>query len=272
MTSERDAPNSHVAGSLDPDSESERDPRLKPGFDIENDQSRPDSAASTELTPDEAESREAMLTPIEARVLGCLMEKQRTTPDQYPLTLNALVTACNQKSAREPVMKLTPGEVGHCVGQLRDRGLLHASFTGRSERFDHKLTGHFMLDRQQQALLSVLMLRGPQTTGELRTNSARLAEFDSLAAVQSSLDQLAHHNPPLVRELPRQPGMREQRFVHLLCGEPSAESIAMVASARRPAPPAANAEQEALAHRVEQLETEVAALRAELDALKAELS
>lgn len=221
---------------------------------------------------DEAASSEAMLTPIEARVLGCLMEKERTTPDQYPLTLNGLVTACNQKSARDPVMKLTPGEVGHCVGQLRDRGLVHASFNGRSERFDHKLTGHFMLDRQQQALLSVLMLRGPQTTGEMRTNSARLAEFDSLAAVQTSLDQLAHHNPPLVRELPRQPGMREQRFAHLLCGEPSAESIAMAANARQPSPPAANAEQEALTQRVEQLETEVAALRAELDALKAELS
>jgi uncharacterized protein YceH (UPF0502 family) len=222
---------------------------------------------------DQAASNQAMLTPTEARVLGCLMEKQRTTPDQYPLTLNALVTACNQKSAREPVMKLTPGEVGHCVGQLRDRGLLHVSFTGRSERFDHKLTGHFMLDRQQQALLSVLMLRGPQTTGELRTHSARLADFDNLAAVQTSLNQLAHHNPPLVRELPRQPGMREQRFVHLLCGEPSAESLRMTAtSARHPSPPAASEEQEALTHRVEQLETEVAALRAELDALKAELS
>lgn len=241
-------------------------------FDTESDQPEPASAASTALAPNEAESIKAMLTAIEARVLGCLMEKERTTPDQYPLTLNGLVTACNQKSARDPVMKLTPGEVGHCVGQLRDRGLVHAGFTGRSERFDHKLTGHFMLDRQQQALLSVLMLRGPQTTGELRTHCARLAEFASLATVQTSLDQLAHHNPPLVRELPRQPGMREQRFVHLLCGEPSAESIAMAASARQPSPPDANAEQEALTQRVEQLETEVAALRAELDALKAELS
>lgn len=244
----------------------------EPGFDTENDEPGLAAAASTELTLDEAQSREAMLTPIEARVLGCLMEKERTTPDQYPLTLNGLVTACNQKSARDPVMKLTPGEVGHCVGQLRDRGLVHASFNGRSERFDHKLTGHFMFDRQQQALLCVLMLRGPQTTGELRTHCARLAEFASLHAVQASLDQLAHHNPPLVRELPRQPGMREQRFVHLLCGEPSAESIAMAASARHSSPPADNAEQEALAHRVEQLETEVAALRAELDALKAALS
>ncbi len=263
-----DEPNGRVATSLDLGTESEHDTDLEAGPGLSTD-SEP---ASTERTPNEAESREAMLTPIEARVLGCLMEKQRTTPDQYPLTLNALVTACNQKSARDPVMKLTSGEVGHCVGQLRDRGLVHAGFSGRSERFDHKLTGHFMLDRQQQALLAVLMLRGPQTTGELRTNSARLAEFDSLGAVHTSLDQLAHHNPPLVRELPRQPGLREQRFVHLLCGEPSPESIKTAASPRHLPSQAVNGESPALADRVEQLETEVAALRAELDALKAELS
>lgn len=220
---------------------------------------------------DEPERDEAMLTPIEARVLGCLMEKQRTTPDQYPLTLNALVAACNQKSAREPVMKLTPGEVGHCVGQLRDRGLVHAGFTGRSERFDHKLTGHFMLDRQQQALLCVLMLRGPQTTGELRTHCARLADFDSLAAVQTALDQLARHNPPLVRELPRQPGMREQRFAHLLCGEPSMESIVNAATARHQSAKADDNETQAFAERIDKLETEVSLLRAELDALKSAL-
>jgi len=219
----------------------------------------------------EATSVQALLTPIEARLLGCLMEKQRTTPDQYPLTLNALVTACNQKSARDPVMKLTPGEVGHCAHQLRDRGLLHASFSGRTERYDHKLAGQFMLDRQQQALLCVLMLRGPQTPGALRGHCARLADFDDLTAVQTALTQLARHNPPLVRELPRQPGMREQRFVHLLCGEPAPELIAASrapASNHQPPPTATNAETAALAERLEQLETEVASLRAELHALK----
>jgi uncharacterized protein YceH (UPF0502 family) len=224
------------------------------------------AAAATELTSDEAESSEAMLTPLEARVLGCLMEKQRTTPDQYPLTLNALVTACNQKSARDPVMKLTPGEVGHCVGQLRDRGLVHAGFTGRSERFDHKLTGHFMLDRQQQALLCVLMLRGPQTPGELRTHSTRLADFGSLAAVQTTLDQLAHHNPPLVRELEREGGRREQRFAHLLCGEPRLEprnQAASTAKAAAASPPGAISieDWETLVDRVERLEAEVEALK-----------
>jgi hypothetical protein len=226
------------------------------------------AVASPEPTTDEAESSEAMLSPVEARVLGCLMEKQRTTPDQYPLTLNALVTACNQKSARDPVMKLTPGEVGHCVGQLRDRGLVHASFTGRSERFDHKLVGHFMLDRQQQALLCVLMLRGPQTPGELRTHSARLADFASLAAVQTTLDQLAHHNPPLVRELEREGGRREQRFAHLLCGEPRLEPRSQAAStakaaAASPAGAISIEDWEALVDRVERLEAEVEALKAE---------
>ena len=120
---------------------------------------------------------EPMLTAEEARVLGCLMEKQRTTPDQYPLTLNALVSACNQKTSRHPVMNLTPGQVGHTVGQLRDRGLIHASFSGRAERYDHKLAGTFLIDRRAQALLCSLMLRGPQTPGELRTNAARLADL-----------------------------------------------------------------------------------------------
>jgi uncharacterized protein YceH (UPF0502 family) len=222
-----------------------------------------DSPNTTETSPDVAD--EALLTPVEARVLGCLMEKQRTTPEQYPLTLNALVTACNQKSARQPVMKLEPGEVGHTVAELRDRGLIHASFTGRTERYDHKIAGHFMLDRRQQAVLCALMLRGPQTVGELRINTARLADFDDLAAMQSTLDELTGHSPPLVRELPRQPGMREQRFAHLLCGEPKLEAAAAPGTSRVSSQAAA-AGMEA---RLERLEAELADLRSEVDALKA---
>jgi len=214
-----------------------------------------------------SQAPEPLLTPEEARVLGCLMEKQRTTPDQYPLTLNALVTACNQKSARHPVMKLDPGEVGHIVAELRDRGLIHASFSGRTERYDHKMAGQFMLDRRQQAVLCVLMLRGPQTPGELRTNTARLAEFDDLGAVHATLDELARHGPPLVRELPRQAGMREQRFAHLLCGEPAiADRPAAAASAGSRPSDAAGYEA-----RIERLEADVKALRAEVEALKASL-
>jgi len=217
---------------------------------------------------DTEDQTEALLTPLEARVLGCLMEKQRTTPEQYPLTLNALVTACNQKSARHPIMRLEPGEVGHAVNELRDRGLIHASFSGRTERYDHKLAGHFMLDRRQQAILCALMLRGPQTPGELRSHTARLADFESLPALEASLDELARHSPPLVRELPREPGRREQRFAHLLCGEPKVEAHAQTAAGET----TGATEASGYAARVERLEAEVAALRQEVDALKASRS
>jgi hypothetical protein len=210
------------------------------------------------------ERPEPLLSAVEARVLGCLMEKQRTTPDQYPLTLNALVSACNQKTARHPQMQLTPGDVGHTVNALRDRGLIHASFSGRTERYDHKLAGHFMLDRRQLGVLCVLMLRGPQTPGELRTNAARLADLPDLTTVHETLDTLAHHEPPLVRELPRQAGAREQRYGHLLCGEPTMDKLTAV-SAAAPA-------DGSLADRVAQLEAQVEALQDEVESLRARLT
>ncbi len=204
------------------------------------------------------EPQEPLLSPLEARVLGCLMEKQRTTPDQYPLTLNALVSACNQKTSRHPVMQLTPGEVGHTVNVLRDRGLIHASFSGRTERYDHKLAGTYLLDRRQLGLLCALMLRGPQTPGELRTNAARLADLPDLATVQETLASLEQHDPPLVRELPRQAGAREQRFAHLLCGEPTFEAPAASPARKEDTGDAA------LAYRVAELEERVTALEAAL--------
>ena len=221
-----------------------------------------DNDQSNWTMTDTTTENEPFLTPTEARVLGCLMEKQRTTPDQYPLTVNALTTACNQKTARNPVMHLEIGDVGHTLMQLRDRGLVHASFTGRTERYDHKLAGHFMLNRRQQALLCVLLLRGPQTQGELRTHAARLADFPDLAAVNETLHELAGHQPALVRELPRTAGAREQRYAHLLCGEPVVEP-----QQARPADVASAAEDEQ-GERIDRLEAEVAALRADLEALR----
>ncbi len=202
------------------------------------------------------------LSPIEARVIGCLMEKQRTTPDQYPLTLNALVSACNQKSSRHPVMQLDPGVVGHTVNQLRDRGLVHAGFSGRTERYDHKMVGTFHLDRREQAVLTVLMLRGPQTPGELRVNAARMAEFPDLEAVVAAVRALVDHSPALAVELPRAPGRREERYAHLLSGEPDVEPIA-------PAPPDARTSPRTAAggERIAALEDECRGLRAELDLL-----
>jgi uncharacterized protein YceH (UPF0502 family) len=214
------------------------------------------------MQDDDNHRPEPLLSPIEARVIGALMEKQRTTPDQYPLTLNALVSACNQKTSRHPVMQLTPGDVGHTVNRLRDRGLIHASFSGRTERYDHKLAGTYMLDRRQLGLLCALMLRGPQTPGELRTNAARLADLPDLATVQETLASLEGHEPPLVRELPRQSGAREQRYAHLLCGEPKPEAHAL------PAAPAPTAGDATLAKRVERLEQEVQVVREELAILR----
>ncbi len=206
------------------------------------------------------------LTPVEARILGCLMEKQRTTPEQYPLTLNALVAACNQKSSRHPVMQLEAGEVGHTVNRLRDRGLIHAALASRTERYDHKMVGTYHLSREEQAVLAVLMLRGPQTLGELRTHGARLAELPDLGAVSQALRGLMERSPSLVMELPRAPGRREERYLHLLCGTPGMEDLAALAAAGAPAAAAVGAAGEADG-RIEALEGEVARLREELDRL-----
>jgi uncharacterized protein YceH (UPF0502 family) len=210
------------------------------------------------------EAAEPQLTPVEARILACLMEKQRTTPDQYPLTLNALVLACNQKTSRDPVMNLEVGEVGHVVNTLRDRGLIYASFAGRTERYDHKMASSFHLDRQEQAVLCNLMLRGPQTLGELRTNTGRMAEFADLPAVAEVVRHLSERDTPLVTQLAHLPGKREDRFAHLLCGEPRQEVPSPSAGAA--AGPAAGRPDPRDA-RIAALEMQVTALRAEVDAL-----
>ena len=203
---------------------------------------------------------EPQLTPVEARILACLMEKQRTTPDQYPLTLNALVLACNQKTSRDPVMSLEVGEAGHVVNTLRDRGLVYASFAGRTERYDHKMASSFRLDRQEQAVLCTLMLRGPQTLGELRINTGRMAEFADLPAVAEAVRSLSTREVPLVVQLAHLPGKREDRFAHLLCGEPVQELAAHGAE------PAAG-RRDPRDDRIGALEAQVAVLSAQIDAL-----
>ena len=203
---------------------------------------------------------EPQLTPVEARILACLMEKQRTTADQYPLTLNALVLACNQKTSRDPVMSLEVGEAGHVVNTLRDRGLVYASFAGRTERYDHKMASSFRLDRQEQAVLCTLMLRGPQTLGELRINTGRMAEFADLPAVAEAVRRLSTREVPLVVQLAHLPGKREDRFAHLLCGEPVHELAAHGAE------PAAG-RRDPRDDRIGALEAQVAVLSAQIDAL-----
>jgi uncharacterized protein YceH (UPF0502 family) len=200
------------------------------------------------------------LTAMQARVLGCLLEKKETTPEQYPLTLNALKNACNQKTARSPVTNYTEGEIGHTLRELESLGLVREAWGARVAKYEHCAAKAWDLHSKGLALLCPLMLRGPQTLGELKTHSHRLYEFDDLDDVHYALERLAAHEPPLVVPLPRQPGQKEARFAHLLCGEPE------IPIATPPTGPATD-----LAARVELLEEELAALRTEFAALKTSL-
>ena len=162
-----------------------------------------------------------LLNNIEARVLGSLIEKEITTPDYYPLSLNALVNACNQKSNREPVMSLDETAVSAALANLTDQNLA-AGTSGRDSRvlkYEHRLQEAFNCDRLETAILCVLLLRGPQTPGELRSRTERMHRFDDLEQVQSTLQRLMKREPPIVAVLPRQPGTKEVRYAHLLSGE-----------------------------------------------------
>ncbi len=158
------------------------------------------------------------LSDIEARILGCLLEKEATTPDQYPLTENAIVVAANQKTNREPVMELNPGEVGHALRQLEPRQLVRSVHGARAQRYEHRIDKAYSVTTQQQALLGVLLLRGPQTLNELLTRSERTARFQGADDVRHALERLAERDAPLVVRVPKAPGQREERYAHLLCG------------------------------------------------------
>ena len=167
------------------------------------------------------------LDDIEARVLGCLIEKETTTPDYYPLSLNSLTTACNQKTGRLPVMDLSAAEVEAALANLQHHDLvMEKGSTARARKFAHKLPRHVELDQQQLALLCVLLLRGFQTPGELRQRSERLASFESVEEVELILDDLAERETAVVTLLPRQPGKREARYAHLLSGSIDTETMA----------------------------------------------
>jgi hypothetical protein len=176
------------------------------------------------------------LTAIQVRVLGCLMEKEETTPDQYPLTLNALRNACNQKSSRSPVTAYTEGEVGHTVRELEALGLVAENWGARTARYEHRVPQTLGLHSKGMALLATLMLRGPQTLGELKNHSQRLYAFDDLDDVAFALEKLAERDEPLVTALPRQPGQKEGRYAHLLAGAPDIPEPVRAAPAPRAAP------------------------------------
>jgi uncharacterized protein YceH (UPF0502 family) len=206
-----------------------------------------------------------ILTDVEARVLGSLVEKGVTTPDYYPLSLNALVNACNQKSNRDPVMNLDEDSVREALRALDKDGLAGPadSFDGRVTKYEHRLQEAYNFDRRETAILCVLLLRGPQTPGELRSRSERMHSFDDLAEVESTLQRLMKREPPLAKILPRQPGTKEARYAHLLSGD-DVEVIQPEANAETPPRNAGSPE------RIAQLEREVLQLKNEIANLKQE--
>ena len=190
------------------------------------------------------------LSLLETRVLGTLYEKQHTVPDSYPLTLNALVSGCNQKTSRSPVMEATEAEVQGALDSLKSANFVMETSGSRVARYSHNLDRVLQVPSQAAAILTVLMLRGPQTVGELRINCDRMHSFADISAVQGFLDELAARPAgALVMELPRQPGSRENRWAHLLSGAPKVEAAAPVS------------QKEDLAATVARLEGEVTALK-----------
>lgn len=202
------------------------------------------------------------LGAAQARVLGCLIEKEATTPDAYPLTVNAAQSAANQKTARDPVMTLSQGEVHHALRELERMGLARQSHSSRAERYAQRATEALDLTRQQTALLGLLLLRGAQTAHELLARSERLAKFEGIDDLRHHLQRMAQRPAPVVVQLPPGAGRREERYMHLLCGPVEAQAFA------REAVSGDAGEAQSLAQRVQALEEEVAALRERLERIE----
>ncbi len=215
----------------------------------------------------------SILSLLETRVLGVLAEKQRTVPDTYPLTLNALVSGCNQKTSRDPIIEATESEVQAAVDSLKFLSLMIESSGGRVARYAHNIERVLRIPAQSVALLATLMLRGPLTAGELRINSERLHKFADISSVESFLQELVERTVgALVVELPRQPGSRENRWMHLLSGAPAVdERMAATPLVASPVGDVTVGEIAALKANVARLETEVDELRQMVGKLYAEL-
>ena len=206
------------------------------------------------------------LSAVEARIIGTLMEKARTVPDSYPLSMQALLTGCNQKTTREPVMNVTEAEAAHALDELRELGLVHENSGARVARYSHNLMRALVLPEQSAVLLGLLMLRGPQTAAELRLNAERWYRFADASSVEGFLEELQERSTtkggPLTIKLPRAPGAREPRWAHLLCG-----SVEVGAHNPTTTPQPTAADTTALAHRVAVLEQQVAVLTKHLETL-----
>ncbi|KDP83325.1 YceH family protein [Cupriavidus basilensis] len=223
------------------------------------------------MTPDsDTPARPAIrsLTQLEGRVLAVLLEKQHTVPDTYPLSLNALTSGCNQKTARSPVMNATEAEILTAIDGLKRLSLVMEGSSSRVPRFEQNMKRVLGVPSQSVALLATLLLRGPQTVAELRLNSARLHAFADISSVEVFLEELASAEPPFVVKLPRAPGGRENRWMHLLCGEVSLEDMSDRGTADESVPPsefeALKAEQKELAEKVARLQALVERMAGEL--------
>lgn len=222
-------------------------------------------------------SRTRKLDPVEIRLLGALMEKEQTTPDQYPLTTNALIAACNQKTNRDPVTHLTETQVVEALDRMREDVLVWRTEGARVERWKQSVDRRWSLDRKSKAVMTLLLLRGPQTVGELKTRSERMYRFESTAEVEETLARLAEGFDALVAELPRQPGKRETRWTHL----ESTEGIELgaehgVEPAAPPAPSAAGDEgpvgrRSPYDERLERLEAAVSELQSTISTMEEQL-
>ncbi len=214
------------------------------------------------------------LTALQSRVIGVMLEKESTTPEQYPLSLNALTNGCNQKSNREPVMSLSETEVQNVLDELIDMKqlMVDSGASGRVNKYKHRFCntsfGNLQLTEQQKSIICVLFLRGPQTPGELRTRTNRLADFANVNEVEVALEQLQNlNNVQLVKKLAREPGKRESRYIHLFSDTSEAEFAPIEAGAN--SAPVSSTDQGELETRVELLEQEVNELKAELARLSA---
>jgi uncharacterized protein len=215
------------------------------------------------------------LTNIETRVLGALIEKDITTPDYYPLSLNALVNACNQKNNRDPVMTLDESVVRDALSSLQEKRMAGPAggADSRVAKFEHRLQEVFNFDRREIAVVCVLLLRGPQTPGELRGRTERMYRFEALEDIVATLDRLAQREPPLVAVLPRQPGTKESRYMHLFSGEPPQGTRSGMENqdvSKNLSP--VDAGEGSMTDRITKLEQEVSSLRAELSEVSRQLA
>lgn len=203
------------------------------------------------------EKEEAYFTAIETRVIAALMEKHLTTPKNYPLTMNSLTNACNQKSNREPVMSLTEGQVGHTVNDLVERKLAGLEYGDRANKITHRVCTELDIDRKQQSILTVLMLRTPQTLNDIKTRTARMVDFSDLEDLHNNINNLMNRDNPLAVLIPKGAGRREDRYTHTLFGEVDIETIETTTAQPIATSPAAEDRFEALEARIAVLEAKL---------------